>query len=81
MHEYISKFSDLVEHGYTLTPGDPASMILASDFVEGIMNPYIKNKLISSKLLQSYKTFLNLQLRRIKNKRSGLWTLKPSLMQ
>ena len=23
MHEYISKFSDLVEHAYTLTPTDP----------------------------------------------------------
>ena len=29
MHEYISKFSDLVKHAYTLTPTDPASMILA----------------------------------------------------
>ena len=29
MHEYISKFTDLVEHAYTLTPTDPASMILA----------------------------------------------------
>ena len=50
MHEYISKFSDLVEHAYTLTPTDPASMILASNFIEGIMNPYIKNKLGSCKI-------------------------------
>ena len=50
MHEYISKFSDLVEHAYTLTPTDPASMILASNFIEGIMNPYIKNKLRSCKI-------------------------------
>ena len=50
MHEYIAKFSDLVEHGYTLTPTDPASMILVSNFIEGIMNPYIKNKLRSCKI-------------------------------
>ena len=50
MHEYISKFSDLVEHAYTLTPTNPASMILASNFIEGIMNPYIKNKLRSCKI-------------------------------
>ena len=50
MHEYISKFSDLVEHAYTLTPTDPATMILASNFIEGIMNPYIKNKLRSCKI-------------------------------
>ena len=52
MHEYISKFSDLVEHAYTLTPTDPASMILASKFIEGIMNPYIKKK---TKILQNFK--------------------------
>ena len=50
MHEYISKFSDLVEHAYTLTSTDPASMILVSNFIEGIMNPYLKNKLRSCKI-------------------------------
>ena len=50
MHEYISKFSDLVEHAYTLMPIDPASMILASNVIEGIMNPYIKNKLRPCKI-------------------------------
>ena len=50
MHEYITKFSDLVEHAYTLSPTDPASMILASNFIEGIMNPYIRNKLRSCKI-------------------------------
>ena len=50
MHEYISKFSDLVEHAYTLTSTDPASMILASNFIEGIMNPYIRNKLKSCQI-------------------------------
>ena len=50
MHEHISKFSDLVEHACTLTPTDPASMILASNFIEGIMSPYIKNKLRPCKI-------------------------------
>ena len=50
MHEYISKCSYLVEHAYTLTPTDPANMILGSNFIEGIMNPYIKNKLRSCKI-------------------------------
>ena len=35
---------------HTLTPIDPASMILASNFIEGIMNPCIKNKLKSCKI-------------------------------
>ena len=48
MHEYISKFSDLIEHAYTITP--TASMILASNFTEGIMNPHIKNKLRPCKI-------------------------------
>ena len=43
MHEYTSKFSDLFEHAYTLTPTDQGSMILASNFTEGIMNPYVKS--------------------------------------
>ena len=50
MHEYISNFSDLVEHTYTLTPTDPASMILATDFTNGIKNPHIKKKLRSCKI-------------------------------
>ena len=50
MHEYISKFTDLVEHAHTLTPTDPASVILASNFTEGIKNPHIKNKLRSHKI-------------------------------
>ena len=50
MHEYILKFSELVEHAYTLTPTDPASMILDTNFTEGIKNPHIKNKLRSCKI-------------------------------
>ena len=50
MHEYISKFSDLVEYAHTIIPTDPASMILASNIIEGIMNLHIKNKLRSCKI-------------------------------
>ena len=50
MSENISKFSNLVEHAYTLTLTDPASMILTSNYIEGIMNPHIKNKLRSCKI-------------------------------
>ena len=50
IHEYISKFSHLVEYAYILMPTDPASMILAPNFIEGIMTPYIKNKLRSCKI-------------------------------
>ena len=57
MHEYISKFTDLVEHAYTLTPTDPASTILATN-TEGIKNPHIKNK--DPITFQIYMTFLDL---------------------
>ena len=45
MHEYISEFSTLMEHAHGIKPTDPKSKILASNFIDGIQNPYIKNKL------------------------------------
>ena len=45
MHEYISEFSSLMEHVHGIKPTDPKSKILASNFIDGIQNPYIKNKL------------------------------------
>ena len=45
MHEYISEFSSLMEHAHGIKPTDPKSRILASNFIDGIQNPYIKNKL------------------------------------
>ena len=45
MHEYISEFSTLMEHAHGIKPMDPKSKILASNFIDGIQNPYIKNKL------------------------------------
>ena len=45
MHEYISEFSSLMEHAHGIKPIDPKSKILASNFIDGIQNPHIKNKL------------------------------------
>ena len=34
-----------MEHAHGIKPTDPKSKILASNFIDGIQNPYIKNKL------------------------------------
>ena len=47
MHEYIAKFSDMAEHAYSIKATDSASVILASNFIKGVPNPHIKNKLRS----------------------------------
>ena len=49
MHEYISKFANLVEHAYGLSPTAGGSFILASTFIEGIMSPHVTNRLRSCK--------------------------------
>ena len=49
MHEYISKFANLVEDAYGLSPTAQGSFMLASTFIEGIMSPHIRNKLRSCK--------------------------------
>ena len=36
MHEYIVKFGDMAEHSYSIKPTDSASIILASNFIEGV---------------------------------------------
>ena len=45
MHEYITKFRDTVEHAYSIKPTNSASIILASNFIESVQNPHVKNKL------------------------------------
>ena len=45
MHEYITKSGDIAEHAYSIKPTDSASQILASNFIEGVQNPHVKNKL------------------------------------
>ena len=47
MHEYITKFGDMVEHAYSIKATDSASPILASNFIEGVQNPHVTNKLWS----------------------------------
>ena len=49
MHEYISKFANLVEHAYGLSSTAHHGFILPSTFIEGIMSPHIRNKLMSCK--------------------------------
>ena len=50
MHEYIAKFRDMVEHAYSIKPTDGASQILASNFIEGVQNPHVLNKLRSHQI-------------------------------
>ena len=47
MHEYITKFSDMAEHVYSIKATDSASVTLASNFIEGVQNPHVKKKLRS----------------------------------
>ena len=47
MHEYISEFTTILEHACDIRPSDSKSTILASTFIDGIQNPYIRNKLRS----------------------------------
>ena len=47
MYEHIAKFGDMAEHAYSIKPSDSASIILASNFIEGVQNPHVKNKLRS----------------------------------
>ena len=47
VHEYIAKFGDMVEHAYSIKPTDSTSIILASNFIEGVQNLHVKNKLRS----------------------------------
>ena len=75
MHEYISYFSDLVEHAYTFTHTDPAGMILVSNFIQGIMNPHIRNKLRCCKIPNLQDTLHNCTWGGSKSKDQGfgLW--------
>ena len=50
MHEYITKFGDMAEHAYSIKPTNGASITLASNFIEGVQNPHVKNKLRSSQV-------------------------------
>ena len=47
MHEYISKFANLVEHAYGLSSTAHSSFILSSTCIEGILSLHIRNMLRS----------------------------------
>ena len=47
MHEYITKFGDVVEHAYNIKATDSTTAILASNFIEGVQILHVKNKLRS----------------------------------
>ena len=47
MHDYISEFTTILEHAHDIMPSDSKSTILASTVIDGIQNPYIRNKLRS----------------------------------
>ena len=47
MHGYIAKFGDMTEHVYSIKATDSTSVILASNFIKGLQNPHVKNKLRS----------------------------------
>ena len=47
MHEYITKFGDMADHACSIKATNSASVILACNFIKGVQNPHIKNKLRS----------------------------------
>ena len=57
VHEYIAKFGDIAECAYSIKPTDSASQSLAYNFIEGIQNPHVKNKLRSFQI-KNLKEFL-----------------------
>ena len=69
MHEYISEFTTIMEHAHDIRPSDSKSTILASTFIDGIQNPYIRNKLRSHNA-QNLSELYGWLSKRIRNKRS-----------
>ena len=51
MHEYITKFGDMAEHAYSIMATDSPNVILASNFIKGVQNPHVKNKLRSYQVM------------------------------
>ena len=68
MHKYIAKFRDMVEHAYSIKATDSASVILASNFIEGVQNPHVKNKLRSYQV-KTLKDIFGHTIQEDKNKR------------
>ena len=68
MHEYIAKFGDTAEHAYDIKTTDSASQSLASNFIEGIKNPHVKNKLRSFQV-KNLKVILAMLFKRTRNRK------------
>ena len=45
--EYVTKFGDMAEHVYSIKATNSTSAILASNFIEGVQNLHVKNRLRS----------------------------------
>ena len=63
-----------MEHAHDIKPTDPKSKILASNFIDGIQNSYIKNKTLTICL-----HYIELLLKKIRDKRSENLTLAKAL--
>ena len=74
MHEYITKFGDMVEHAYRIKPTNGASQILVSNFIEGVQNPNVKNKL-RSYLIRNLKGICGHAIHKDQNRKLEHWTL------
>ena len=79
MHEYISEFTSIMEHAHSIKPADTTSAILASNFIDGIQNPYIKNKL-RSYTIQNLSELYGFALKENQNKRLENLTLIPIVL-
>ena len=75
MHECIAKFGDMVECAYSIKPTDSASIILASNFIEGAQNPHVKNKLrvLPGQKLERYIWSHHSGASKTKNQGTRLW--------
>ena len=55
IHEYISKFTDLLEHAYNAKPSDTSTKLLTNQLIEDIND---SNKYTKNKLREEFGTFL-----------------------
>ena len=79
MHEYISEFTSIMEHAHSIKPTDTPSAILASNFIDGIQNLYIKNKL-RSYTLQNLSELYGFALKEDQTQRLENLTLVPIVL-
>ena len=75
MHEYISEFTSIVEHAHQIKPNVTDSHLLATQFIQGISNLYIKSRLrfliSKSSVYITCQNCLALLCRKTKNRKLG----------